>query len=176
MRSRSAVALAALSLASAAVSWAAEPSPHFKPLLPMLNKTWRGEMPAAAGKKPAVDVQRWELALNGKAVRILHSIDDGAYGGESLVVWDEAKQSLVFYYFTTAGFYTTGTATVEDGTLVTVEAVKGSANGVAEVKGATRLLPDGRLHVKTKYFKDGAWTEGRDIHYVEAPGAEVRFK
>lgn len=176
MRMSRAAVLAASCLAVAAASFAAEPIPQFKPLLPLLNKTWRGEMPAQPGKKPAVDVQRWELALNGRAVRILHSIDDGAYGGESLVVWDEERQSLVFYYFTTAGFYTTGTAKAEDGALVTVEAVKGSGNGVTEVKGTTRLLPDGRLHVKTQYLKNGAWTEGRDMHYAEAPAAEVRFK
>lgn len=175
MRARPAAVLAAWFLACA-VSFGAEPSPRFKPLMPMLNKTWRGEMPARPGAKPAVDVQRWELALNGKAVRILHSIDDGAYGGESLLVWDEAKQSLVFFYFTTAGFYTTGTAREENGALVTVETVTGSANGVTEVRGTTRLLPDGRLHVKTEYLKGSTWTEGRDMRYSEAPGAEVRFK
>ena len=40
-------------------------------------------------RKPVVDVQRCELALNGQAVRVLHSIDDGEYGSESLVVWDK---------------------------------------------------------------------------------------
>lgn len=46
-----------------------------------------------------VDIQRWELALNGQAVRILHSINDGEYGGESLLVWDRDRRSLVFHYF-----------------------------------------------------------------------------
>ena len=60
---------------------AAEPSPHFGPLKPMLGKTWKAPLPAAGSEKPKFDVQRWELALNGQAVRILHSIADGEYGG-----------------------------------------------------------------------------------------------
>jgi hypothetical protein len=156
---------------------AAELSPHFEPLRPLLGKTWRGAFPASKpGETPKVDVQRWEAALNGQAVRILHSINDGDYGGESIVVWDKEKRSLIFYYFTTAGFYTTGTARVEDGALVTVESVKGNADGITEVKGVTRVLPDGRMHVKTQYLKNGQWSEGRDMHYAEEPNAEVKFK
>lgn len=39
-----------------------------------------------------------------------------------------------------------------------------------------RILPDGRLHVKTQYLKAGNWVDGRDSYYVEDPKAEVRFK
>jgi hypothetical protein len=155
---------------------AAEPSPRLAPLKAMLGKTWKAALPGAASEKPKFDVQRWELALNGQAVRILHSINDGDYGGESLIVWDKEKQGLVFYYFTTAGFYTTGTVTAEGDALVTLESVKGDAEGITEVKGLTRVLPDGRMHVKTRYLKKGTWTDGRDWYYSESPGAEIRFK
>ncbi|MCH7675779.1 hypothetical protein IH879_12605 [candidate division KSB1 bacterium] len=79
---------------------------HLKPLSPFIGKTWRGKSPNADPDKPFEDVSRWESALNGQAVRILHSVNEGAYGGETLVVWDRKKESLVFYYFTTEGFYT----------------------------------------------------------------------
>jgi hypothetical protein len=39
-----------------------------------------------------------------------------------------------------------------------------------------RLMPDGRLHVKTEYRKNGTWNPGRETDYSEAPAAEVRFK
>jgi len=73
---------------------AAEPpplDPHLEPLRPWLEKTWKGEFKNSTPEKPIVDVARWERALNGKAVRVLHSINDGVYGGESLVMWDEEK-------------------------------------------------------------------------------------
>jgi hypothetical protein len=155
---------------------AAEPIPQLEPLRPLLGKTWRGVFPNSTPEKPVVDVSRFELALNGRAVRNLHSINNGEYGGETLIVWDKEKQSLVYYYFTTAGFYTTGSFKVEDAALVSHEVVKGEAGGVTEVRATSRVLPDGRLHVKTEYLKDGSWTPGRDMHYVEAPEAEVRFR
>jgi len=167
---------AALAACLAGSSSAAEMSPQLEPLRPYLGKAWRGVFPRSTPDKPLIDVSRWDLALNGKAVRILHSINDGDYGGETLIVWDAERKGLVFFYFTTGGFYTTGTVTVEGGSLITLETVKGNAEGVTEVKGATRLLPDGRMHVKTLYRKHGDWIEGREVYYVETKDAEVRFK
>src|SRR6185295_12163505 len=98
--------LAVLGLAPAAAP-AAELNVHLQPLKGLVGKTWRGTLSKPGAAKVQVDVQRWDEALNGQAVRILHSINDGDYGGESLVVWDKERQSLVFTYFTTADFYTT---------------------------------------------------------------------
>jgi hypothetical protein len=167
-----AVALLGMALPGAA----ADMNPHLAPLQAILGKTWRGVLPPSKDGKPTVDVQRWELALNGQVVRVLHSINDGAYGGESLLFWDRDKESLAYYYFTTAGFYTSGTMSYDDGALVSHEVVKGSADGISEVKGITRLLPDGRLHVKTQYLKGGQWVDGRDTDYVEDQAAQVKFK
>jgi len=168
--------LLAAFLACVSGAGAAEMNPRLAPLAPLLGKTWRGTVSPPGAAKPSVDVSRFELALNGQAVRNRHSIDDGAYGGETFIVWEEEKQSLVYYYFTTAGFYTTGTLRAEDGAIVSHETVKGSAGGISEVKAVSRLLPDGRLHVKTRYLKNGQWEEGRETHYVEDPQAVVRFK
>jgi hypothetical protein len=177
MRTRSATTLlAAALLACASGAAAVDMNPHLAPLAPLVGKTWRGTVSPPGAAKPAVDVSRFELALNGQAVRNRHSIDDGAYGGETFIVWEEARQSLVYFYFTTAGFYTTGTMSVEDGAIVSHEIVKGAAGGVAEVKATSRLLPDGRLHVKSRYLKNGQWEDGRETHYVEDPQAVVRFK
>ena len=154
----------------------AELSPQLAPLKPLVGKTWRGVFPNSKPDKPVVDVSRFEIALNGQAVRNLHSINDGEYGGESLMIWDKEKQSVVFYYFTTGGFYTTGTIRPEEGGFTSHEVVKGDADGIAEVRATFRLLPDGRLHVHSEYLKQGKWVEGRDLHYVEAPDAKVKFK
>lgn len=177
MRPRTATTLlAAVLLTVASTSVAVEMNPHLQPLAHLLGKTWRGTVSPSGAAKPATDVSRFELALNGQAVRNRHSIADGAYGGETFILWEEARQSLVYYYFTTAGFYTTGTMSVEDGAIVSHEIVKGSAGRVAEVKATSRLLPDGRLHVKSRYLKNGQWEDGRETYYVEDPTAVVRFK
>lgn len=149
---------------------------NFDPLRPLCGKTWRGIFTGSTPEKPLVDVSHWELALNGKAVRILHSINHGEYGGETIIVQDEATQGLIYFYFTTAGFYTRGTITVEDGKIISHEIVTGNPNGVTEVKGISELLPDGRLWVRTQYLQNGNWVPGRETFYVEAPEAEVRFR
>jgi len=170
------ILFAAAALACASGAAAVEMSPRLAPLVPLLGKTWRGTVSPPGAAKPSVDISRFELALKGQAVRNRHSIDDGAYGGETFIVWEEERQSLVYYYFTTAGFYTTGTLWAEDGAIVSHEVVKGAAGGIAEVKATSRLLPDGRLHVKSRRLKNGQWEDGRETFYVEGPQAVVRFK
>jgi hypothetical protein len=149
---------------------------HLEPLRAFIGKTWKGHFKESTPEKPQVDIARWERALNGKAIRVLHSINDGVYGGESLIFWDAKKKSLVFFYFTTAGFYTTGTMTAEPGKLTGREVVTGEAEGVTEVKSVVELRPDGSMVSKAEFLKGGKWEPAHEIIYREEPKAEVNFK
>jgi hypothetical protein len=153
---------------------AAEPQldEHLAPFAPYVGKTWRGEFKNSTKEKPQFDVSRWEVALKGKAVRIRHSVNDGVYGGESLVMWDPAKKALATFYFTTAGFFTEGTIEFKDGKLIGRETVRGQQPGITEVESVTELS-GGKMHVKSRYLKSGEWTDGRETTYVEVPEAKV---
>ncbi|WP_205623849.1 hypothetical protein [Pseudoalteromonas rubra] len=137
--------------------------------------TWQADFDVPAGKPPMRDVSRWERALNGTAVRTLHSINAGMYGGESLIFWDKSKNALVFYYFTTAGFYTQGTIEVlSPSEFVAFEDVTGNQDGITQVKSISRFK-DGRFTVSTQYLKQGKWTEPESRTYVRSNEA-VQFK
>lgn len=149
---------------------------NLKVFQPFLGKTWRGEFKNSTKEKPIIDVARWERALNGNAVRALHSINNGEYGGESIIFWDNEKKSIVYYYFTTAGFFTTGTMTVENGKYVSHEYVKGNQGGITEVKGTGEITADGKMITTSQYLQDGKWVDGHAATYVEDATAQVVFK
>lgn len=149
---------------------------HLKPFAPLLGKTWKGEFKNSTPEKPMADVSRWERALNGKAIRVVHSVNDGMYGGETTILWDSQKSSLVYWYFTTAGFRTEGTMKYENGVWSGQEVVVGGAGGISEVRSTTKLLPNGRMQVTAEYVKDGNSGESREVEYVETPDAKVVFK
>jgi hypothetical protein len=153
---------------------AAEPKldEHLAPFAPFVGKTWRGEFKNATKEKPQFDVSRWDVALKGKAIRILHSVNNGIYGGESLVMWDPTKKSLVSFYFTTAGFFTEATIEFKDGKMFSREIVRGQQSGITEVEATTELT-GGQMHVKSRYLKNGQWIDGRETTYIEAPEAKV---
>lgn len=155
---------------------AAKLDPHLEPLKPLLGKVWRAEFKNSTPEKPVVDISNWERALNGQAIRITHSINDGAYGGETIVMWDDQKKSLRYHYFTTAGFTTEGTITMEGNVMVSRETVTGNKEGITEVRGKNEIRADGTMFVKTEYLKNGEWVPGREAHYKEAPGASVKFR
>lgn len=149
---------------------------ELKAFAPMVGKTFRGEFANSTAEKPIIDISRWERAMNGKAVRILHSINDGEYGGESIIMWDAQRKVVAFWYFTTAGFQTTGTMNIEGNVWTSLEKVTGSAAGITEVKAVQELMEDGRLVVRSEYFKNGAWEKGRETTYKESPDSQVKFK
>ena len=162
-----------------ALALAAEPpslDPHLEPLRPLLEKTWRGVFTGGDPAKPVVDVMRWERAMNGQVVRVLHSINDGAYGGETLYRWDEAKKAVTFHYFTTAGFMTVGTVSFESGKFTTLEKVEGNAGGITEVRGTLEILPDGTVCVKAEHKRGETWDLGRETIYREDSAAKVVFR
>jgi hypothetical protein len=155
---------------------------HLEVLRPLLGKTFRGELKSTATLKAGEtakveeDIARWERALNGQAVRILHSVNQGSYGGETLITWSKEKNSLVYHYFTTAGFETTGKMTEAGKKFTSLESVTGDADGVTEVKAVTLLRPDGSYAVLSEYLKNGKWEPGHSGIYREDAKAEVVFK
>lgn len=150
--------------------------PALEGFRPFLNKTWRGEFKESTPEKPMIDVSRWERALNGKAIRVLHSLNDGVYGGETIIRWDTTKKEVVYDYFTTAGFSTAGTMKIAEGRITATEKVAGEPGGITEVRSTTELRKDGTMLTKAEYLKEGKVSGGREVIYREDPKGEVKWK
>jgi hypothetical protein len=151
-------------------------SEHLKPFEPYIGRTYKGEFANSTKEKPVFDVSHWERILNGMAIKITHSVNDGEYGGVSIITWDSKKNSLVSSYFTTAGFTTNAVMHFEESKLISVEDVTGNQNGITKVKAIIELLPNGNLQNSSKYFMNGSWVDGHQIYYKESPEAKVLFK
>lgn len=149
---------------------------HLRVFEPLLGKTFRGEFADSTPDKPKHDVSHWERAMNGQAVRVLHSINDGIYGGETIMMWDSSNKTIAYWYFTTAGFHTEGTMAVDGNQWTSTEKVLGNANGITEVQATSQLTPDGQLHVRSKYLSKGQWEKGHEIKYLPSPESKVTFK
>ncbi|MFA6232823.1 MAG: hypothetical protein WC824_01375 [Bacteroidota bacterium] len=163
---------------SAAMPLFAQEEIHEKllPLKDLLGRTFKGKLSEPDAKNEMWDVMRFERALNGNAVRMLHSINEGEYGGETIIFWDEAKQSLMYYYFTTAGFYTQGTMQMVSGSKWTAhETVNGPADGITEVRSTGEFFRDGQLKTTSEYLKEGTWVQGHSVSYDPVTRIDVKF-
>lgn len=143
---------------------------------PYLDKTWQGTL-SQPGQPQMIDISHWERALNGTAIKVKHSVNQGEYGGETLIFYDKSKQSFTYYYFTTAGFYTHGTMQFDDksGQLIAEEEVKNNKNGITRVRSKSLLQAD-KLQTSSEYLQNGKWQPGHSAVYQLAPDAQVVFK
>jgi hypothetical protein len=149
---------------------------HLEVFRPLLGKTWRGEFANSTAEKPVVDISKWERILNGQAIRTLHSVNNGEYGGETIMMWDPKQEKIAFWYFTTAGFHTQGTMDIDGNTWTSIEEVTGNANGITKVKAIAQVLENGELHSKSEYFANDKWVPGHEVHYKQVDNAEPQFK
>ena len=56
-----------------------------------IGKTFSGEFYNSTKDKPLKDIIYFERILNGKAISISHSVNDGEYGGKYIIMWNAEK-------------------------------------------------------------------------------------
>ena len=81
-------------------------SDHLMGLKPFIGNTYKGSFINSTKENPMIDVISFERTLNGRAVKVIHSVNNGEYGGETIVMWNPEKRSLQSWYFTSAGSLT----------------------------------------------------------------------
>lgn len=169
----------ALGMAMLPLSAAAQPAPlpeamsgrtAYAPFEVMVGKTWRGQ---GTGPDKAEDIQRWEWAVGGHAVRIIHSVNGGVYAGETLIFRDKDSGNYIFHYFTTGGFHTTGVIRPTGaGAFEMDEAIHG-VKGLEALKSTGVLGADGVYRTRAKMEKNGQWVEVGGFDYREDASAKV---
>ena len=172
------VSLVSTALAAGALMSSAPESldPQLELFRPFIGKTWKGTFANSTPEKPMIDVARYERAMNGKAVRVMHSVNNGDYGGETLIYWNAEAKKIAYFYLTTAGFRTEGFLTPEKDGFSALEEVKGNANGITQVRSTSKMTGPGKYKVVAEYLQDGKWVPGRETDYVEDSKAKVIFK
>ncbi len=142
----------------------------FAPLYPLIGRTWRG---TGIGPDAVEDVVRWEWAVGGHAVRAVHSVNGGVYGGETLIFPDRDSGQLIFHYFTSGGFHTTGAMTLAPtGELEVVETVHG-LDGLEELRSTLVVQADGTYRTRGLVERDGEWVEFGGFDYRQDNDAVV---
>lgn len=163
-------AAASVERQTTAAAPAAAPYEPMAALAPLSGKTFRGEWSDPDGTK-IVDIAKWELILNGRALQSTHRLEGKDYGGRTIFFFDEGAKNYVFHYFTTAGFHTTGVSEFTDGGLVTEEKVEGHET-IASVRSKVTFGADEMLIDVVYVGKDGSETPGGSRVYkpIDDPG------
>jgi copper(I)-binding protein len=142
----------------------------YAPFAPMIGKTWRG---TGTGPEAVEDIQRWDWAVGGHAIRVVHAVNGGVYGGETLIFRDKDSGEYIFHYFTSGGFHTTGTITPTGPGVFAIEEAVHGVDDLEALKSTGTLGPDGVYRVRASVERDGTWVETGGFDYREDPTATV---
>lgn len=145
-------------LGLSASAQAADRHPALSPFEPFIGKTWVFE---TEGYK---DVAHWDWVHGGQAILIQHTVNDGEYGGTTLVNFDQGEGVVIYRYATAAGFYTDGRMTATSDGYIALEQVSGHPDGITEVRSGARIK-DGVMHKWVEFLKNGAWGPRQELSY-----------
>ena len=138
-----------------------EEIPAYEPMAvfaPLSGKTLRGEWADPDGTK-IIDIAEYRFILNGRALQSTHRLEGKSYGGRTIFFFDESARKYLYHYFTTAGFHTTGAATLTADGFATDERVEGH-DTIASVRSKVTFGADEILVDVIYVGKDGAETSG----------------
>ncbi|WP_298124514.1 hypothetical protein [Brevundimonas sp.] len=173
---KSLIAAVALSLACAlpALAQVADLPPPgagraaYAPFEHLVGKSWRGTGTVQAGVE---DVQRWDWAVGGHAVRVVHSVNGGAYAGETLIFRDRDSGAYVFHYFTSGGFHSTGVMRPTGPGAFEVEETVHGLDGFPPLRSTIVMGPDGVNRARSFQQEGGQWVEKGGFDYREDASA-----
>ena len=140
-------------------------SEHLNGLKPFIGNTYKGNFINSTKENPMIDIISFERALNGNAVKVTHSVNNGEYGGETMVMWNSEKEGLQSWYFTSAGSLTIQNVQIKKDAFICIEDVAGNKNGITKVKTIIEVLHGNQIQKRTKYLMNNLWKDGSEIIY-----------
>ena len=140
-------------------------SDHLIEMKPFIGNTYKGDFLNSTKENPMFDVLSFERALNGNAIKVIHSVNNGEFGGETMVMWNPEKGGLQSWYFNSAGSLTIQNVQIKKNTFISIENVERNQNGITKVKTIIEVLHEDQIKKRTKYLMNNLWKDGSEIIY-----------
>ena len=150
-------------------------SDHLIEMKPFIGNTYKGDFINSTKENPMFDVLSFERALNGNAIKVIHSVNNGEFVGETMVMWNPEKGGLQSWYFTSAGSLTIQNVQIRKNTFISIENVERNQNGITKVKTIMEVLNEDQIKKRTKYLMNNMWKDGSETVYNKINGLKPVF-
>ena len=150
-------------------------SEHLNGLKPFIGNTYKGNFINSTKENPMIDIISFERALNGNAIKVIHSVNNGEFGGETMVMWNPEKGGIQSWYFTSAGSLTIQNVQIKKNTFISIENVERNQNGITKVKTIIEVLHGDQIKKRTKYLMNNMWKDGSETLYNKVNGLKPVF-
>lgn len=140
---------------------------------PFLGNAYRG-VSISPEFEATDDLIYWRAALGGQAVRAVHALADGSYGGESLYYADQSG-GIRWIYVSNSGFHTTGRVAPQGDGGWTSTGAFSSNMALAQVVQVATPTPDGFVVSSTLVGRNGDRQAGPSFSFTKDNTLSVVF-
>jgi hypothetical protein len=171
MRPRSGILWAFLVVSAMPSGADSVPEGAFRPLDRLAGGCFRGAFPDGR----STDEHCWEWVWEGRFLRDRHVVKGPQpdYEGETLYGWDSETRQLRFWYFTNAGFFSTGVVRPDGERAVFPETVVEGGRR-RELESVTTFPSPDSYRVVSRERVDGEWKELWTMELRRVPASEGR--
>ena len=153
-----------------------ELSKHLAGLQNFIDKKFKGEFYNSTKEKPLFDVIHFESILNGSAICISHSVNDGEYGGKYIIIWNSDIGKVESYYFSTGGEIKVSKARIHNKEITIEDDYLKNENGIKKVRKIYKLNDIGQLENHIEYLLNNLWVKTHEMNYVENDSVKIIFR
>ncbi len=151
-------------------------SKHLSGFEIFVGKKFQGEFYNSTKENPLMDIIYFERILNGEAIRISHSVNNGEYGGEYIITWNSDKGKIESYHFSTGGEIRVSNIDIINNEISIKEDFSQNENGIQKVKKIFRLGAEGYLENNIKYMINNMWVKSHEMIYSRNDSAKIIFR
>ena len=151
-------------------------SNHLSGVENFIDKTFEGQFYNSTKKNPLKDIIHFNRILNGEAISISHSVNQGEYGGKYIITWNSERGRIESYYFSTGGEIKVSNVRIIDKEITIEEDFSKNENGIQKVKKIFRLNNEGLLENHIHYLMNNLWVKSHEMNYNQNDSAKIIFR
>lgn len=132
-----------------------------------LGKTFIASIENKRNDSLGYEINRWELAFKGDAIKIYQKINSNELIGESTIMFDQEIEQFSCWYFSSGGVSRKLKLINNDNQIIFLEDVSKNNNSITKIRIKYEFIKIDTYIKITQYLINNVWTNGTKVYFRE---------
>jgi hypothetical protein len=133
----------------------------------LVGKSFSADIENKIKDSIGLEIVKWELALDGNAVKIIQNININDLISESIIMFDNVDNQFSCWSFTSGGMTSKSKLLDKSKHVTFMEDVSHNNNSITKIRTEYKFVKN-NVYIRYKYFLiNNVWTKGSKITFTE---------